>query len=176
MGVLHTHGFLPPHDDRHERRLCRRQVFLKNGLQAALHAITPNDDFYSCLARRTGGGPGEVVAHNRRAGGAAAAPGYDEVRKLAPFETTHSSASPTRSAEGRVGNAVWRGSLLARCWSAPASASQAKYVVLYAAEGYSTGHCVECILRPDNFLAWEMNGSAAAQAARCACSSPEFTG
>jgi hypothetical protein len=35
---------------------------------------------------------------------------------------------------------------------------QAKYVALYAAEGYTTGHTLERILRPDNFLAWDMNG------------------
>ena len=35
---------------------------------------------------------------------------------------------------------------------------QAKYAALYAAEGYSTGHTVERILHPENFLAWQMNG------------------
>ena len=54
----------------------------------------------------------------------------------------------------RFGTAPRCGPLLDRAGIKP----QAKYAALYAAEGYSTGHTLERILHPENFLAWQMNG------------------
>src|SRR5207245_11238333 len=84
---------------------------------------------------------------------------YDEIRRLPAYETPLTLECISNSVGGGlIGNAVWRGTLLHPLLDRAGIKPQARYAALYAAEGYSTGHTLERILRPANFLAWEMSG------------------
>jgi len=134
--------------------------YLDAGPQAALRAITPNDDFYLMSSR---GEPAVdpakwsltidgLVDHPQRFN-------YGEIRALAPYETPFTLECISNPiGGGLIGNAVWRGTLLRPLLDRAGVKPEAKYAALYAAEGYTTGHTVERILHPENFLAWEMNG------------------
>jgi len=135
-------------------------AYLKDGPLAALHAITPNDDFYLMSSRGEPAVDPEkwsltidgLVDHPLRFS-------YDEIRRLQPYETPFTLECISNSVGGGlIGNAVWRGTLLRPVLDGAGIKPQAKYAALYSAEGYSTGHTLERILRPANFLAWEMNG------------------
>ena len=136
------------------------KAYLKDGPLAALRAITPNDDFYLTSSH---GEPrvdpdkwsltiDGLVDHPQRFS-------YDEIRKLPPFETMLTLECISNPVGGGfVGNASWHGTELRPLLDRAGIKPQAKYVALYAAEGYSTGHTLERILHPENFLAWQMNG------------------
>ncbi len=134
--------------------------YLSDGPQAALRAITPTGDFYLTSSR---GEPAvDPAKWSLAIDGLVERPlrfNYDEIRKLPPYEThltLECISNPV--AGGFIGNAVWKGTLLRPLLDRAGVKPQAAYVVLYAAEGYTSGHTVERILRPENYLAWEMNG------------------
>jgi DMSO/TMAO reductase YedYZ molybdopterin-dependent catalytic subunit len=138
------------------------RAYLDDGPQAALRAITPNTDFYLMSSHGEPAVDPEkwslsidgLVEHPLRFG-------YEEIRRLAPYETTLTLECISNSVGGGlIGNALWRGTLLRPVLERAGIKPQAKYAALYSAEGYSTGHTVERISRPENFLAWEMNGEA----------------
>jgi len=143
----------------HESRVGVRK-YLKDGPQAALRAITPTGDFYLTSSR---GEPSvDASKWSLVIDGLVEQPlrfNYDEIRKLPPHETVLTLECISNSVGGGyIGNAQWKGTLLRPLLDRARVKPAAKYAVLYAAEGYTTGHTVERILRPDNFLAWEMNG------------------
>jgi hypothetical protein len=84
---------------------------------------------------------------------------YDEIRRLPPYETPLTLECISNAVGGGlIGHALWRGTRLRSLFELAGVKPQAKYAALYAAEGYSTGHTLERMMRPENFLAWEMNG------------------
>jgi len=134
--------------------------YLKYGPEAALRAITPTGDFYLTSSR---GEPAvDAMKWSLTIDGLVGQPlrfNYDEIRRLAPYEThltLECISNPVGG--GFIGNAIWKGTLLRPLLELAGVRANARYAVLYAADGYTTGHTVERILRPDNFLAWEMNG------------------
>jgi len=136
------------------------KAYLKDGPQAALRAITPNDDFYLTSAHDE-----PAVDPNKWSlaiDGLVEQPlrfSYDEIRKLPRFETTLTLECISNPVGGSlIGNATWAGTALRPLLDQVRIKPQAKYVAMYAAEGYTTGNTVERLLRPENFLAWEMNG------------------
>lgn len=134
--------------------------FLNDGPQAALRAITPTGDLYIMSSH---GNPGVntakwsltidgLVEKSLRFN-------YDEIRRLPPYEACLTLECISNPIGGRyIGNVLWRGALLKPLLERARPMANAVYAVLYAAEGYTTGHPVARILRPDNFLAYEMNG------------------
>jgi DMSO/TMAO reductase YedYZ molybdopterin-dependent catalytic subunit len=135
--------------------------YLKYGPLAALRAITPNDDFY--LTSSHGEPAVDPEKWSLTIDGLVERPqrfSYDEIRKLPPFQTILTLECISNPVGGGfVGNAAWRGTELRPLLDHAGIKPQAKYAALYAAEGYSTGHTLERISRPANFLAWEMNGA-----------------
>jgi DMSO/TMAO reductase YedYZ molybdopterin-dependent catalytic subunit len=134
--------------------------FLKDGAQAALRAITPAGDLYVMSSH---GNPSVNVANwSLVIDGLVENPlrfNYDEIRRLPPYQTYLTLECISNSIGGRyIGNAQWRGTLLRPLLDRARVKANAVYAVLYAAEGYTTGHSVARILRPENFLACEMNG------------------
>lgn len=134
--------------------------FLNGGPQAALRAITPADDLYVMSSH---GNPA-VDARNwsLTIDGLVEQPmrfSYDEIRKLAPYETYLTLECISNSiGGGYIGNASWRGTLLAPLLERARIRPNVVYAVLYAAEGYTTGLPLARIRNPANFLAYEMNG------------------
>jgi len=64
---------------------------------------------------------------------------YDDVRKLAPYETTLTlECISNEIAGGLIDNANWRGTLLRPLMERARLKANAKYAILYAAEGYTT--------------------------------------
>ena len=134
--------------------------FLKDGPQAALRAITPAGDLYVMSSK---GNPAvDANKWSLAIDGLVENPlrfNYDELRKLPPYETHLTLECISNPVGGRyIGNARWRGTLLQPLLERARPTPAAVYAVLYAAEGYTTGHPVERLLRPGNFLAYEMNG------------------
>ena len=134
--------------------------YLDDGPQAALRAITPNDDFYLMSSHNE---PAvDLQKWSLTIDGLVDHPlkfTYGDMMQLAPYETTltlECISNPVGG--GMVGNAVWKGTLLKPLLERAGIQPRAKYAALYAAEGYSTGNTIDRILRPENFLAWEMNG------------------
>ncbi len=135
--------------------------YLKYGPQAALRAITPTGDFY---VTSSGDEPAvDASKWSLAIDGLVAQPlrfSYDEIRKLAVFDTTLTLECISNPVGGRyIGNATWRGTLLKPLLERARLKPEATHVVLYGAEGYSTGHPIERIRDASNFLAYEMNGA-----------------
>jgi len=136
------------------------RLYLKDGAQAALRAITPNDDFYQMTSRD------EPVVDTKtwsfRIDGLVKIPlhfSYEELRALPPYETTLTLECISNPVGGRdIGNAVWKGTLLKPLIGRAGVLPEAKYAVFYAAEGYTSGHPLERFHDPANFLAYDMNG------------------
>ncbi len=136
------------------------KAYLKEGPQAALHAITPAGDLYVMSSH---GDPSvDVSRWSLGIDGLVENPlrfTYDELRRLPRYETHLTLECISNPIGGRyIGNAQWAGTLLRPVLERGRPKANAVYAILYAAEGYTTGHPVDRILRPDNFLAYEMNG------------------
>ncbi len=135
-------------------------AYINDGPQAALHAITPIDDFYQMDSH--GQPVVDAQKWSLKIDGLVKNPiqlSYDEVRALPPYETTLTLACISNPVGGRyIGNAHWKGTLLKPLIERAAPIPEAKYAVFYAAEGYTTGHPVERLADPANFLAYDMNG------------------
>jgi DMSO/TMAO reductase YedYZ molybdopterin-dependent catalytic subunit len=140
------------------------QVNVKNyekfGPEAALRAIAPVSEFYVTSSH---GEPAvDMNKWSLTIDGLVDEPlhfDYDDVRKLAPYETTLTlECISNEIAGGLIDNANWRGTLLRPLLELARPKPNAKYAILYAAEGYTTGHTTERLLRGPNFLAYDMDG------------------
>jgi DMSO/TMAO reductase YedYZ molybdopterin-dependent catalytic subunit len=135
--------------------------YLGDGPQAALRAITPAGDFYVMSSRNE---PAvDIEKWSFTIDGLVEQPlrfTYDGLRGLPPYETHLTLECISNPIGGRyIGHALWKGTLLRPLLERARPKANAVYAVCYAAEGFSTGHPLERILRPDNFLAYEMNGA-----------------
>lgn len=134
--------------------------YLDTGPEAALSAITPAGDFY--LMSSNGEPRVDAEAWSLVIDGLVEHPlrfNYNELRALPPYETHLTLECISNPIGGRyIGNARWRGTRLLPLLERAAIKPEAAYAVLYAADGFSSGHPLDRILRDDNFLAWEMNG------------------
>ncbi len=82
------------------------------------------------------------------------------LRAIAPvpeFYVTSSHGEPAVDV-GKWSLRIWRGTLLRPLLERARLKPNAKYAILYAAEGYTTGHTTERLLRGANFLAYDMDG------------------
>jgi len=135
-------------------------AYLKDGAQAAFRAITPTEDFY--LTSSHGEPAVDEKTWSFTINGLVKTPlrfNYDEIRALPPYETILTLECISNSVGGRfIGNAKWKGTALKPLIARAGVLPEAKYAVFYAAEGYTTGHPVERLADPENFLAYEMNG------------------
>src|ERR1700756_1242929 len=132
----------------------------KFGPEAALRAIAPVDQFYVPSSQ---GEPGvDVGKGSLTIDGLVDEPlhlNYDDIRKLAPYETTLTlECISNEIAGGLIDTANWRGTLLLPLLERAGLKANAKYAILYAAEGYTTGHTMERLMRDANFLAYDMDG------------------
>ena len=134
--------------------------YLRYGPQAAMRAITPTGDFY--LTSSQGEPAVDASKWSLTVDGLVDQRlqlGYDEIRKLSPYETTLTLECISNPVAGRyIGNAHWRGTLLHPLLERARPRPQATHAILYAAEGYTTAHPVGRLVDAGNFLAWEMNG------------------
>ncbi len=130
------------------------------GPQAALRAITPVDQFYVTSSH---GEPAvDIGKWALTIDGLVEQPlrfDYDDIRKIEAYETTLTLECISNEIAGNlIGNANWRGARLRPLLERARLKPNAKYAILYAAEGYTTGHTTERLLRENNFLAYDMNG------------------
>ncbi len=135
-------------------------LYLKDGAEAALRAITPTEDFY--LTSSHGEPAVDEKAWSLTINGLVKNPlrfNYDELKSLPSFEQILTLECISNSVGGRfISNAKWKGTLLKPLLDRTGILPDAKYAVFYAAEGYTTGHTLERLADPANFLAYEMNG------------------
>src|SRR5665213_1515538 len=132
----------------------------KFGPEAALRAIAPVSEFYITSSH------GEPSVDENKCtltiDGLVDEPlhfDYDDIRKLAPYETTLTlECISNEIAGGLIDTANWRGTLLRPLLERASPKANAKFAILYAAEGYTTGHTIERLSRPANFLAYDMDG------------------
>ena len=130
------------------------------GPQAALRAITPVDQFYVTSSHAE---PAvDIGKWSLTIDGLVEQPlrfDYDDIRKIEAYETTLTLECISNEIAGPlIGNANWRGARLRPLLDRARLKPSAKYAILYAAEGYTTGHTTERLLRENNFLAYGMNG------------------
>ena len=130
------------------------------GSQAALAAITPNDDFY---VTSKGSTPSISAEKWRlRFDGLVAHPftlTYPELLSLPRIKKTYTLECISNSIGGNaIGNAQWTGTPLKPLLERAAPAPQATHVALYGADGFSTGHTLDRLWNEENFLAYRMNG------------------
>lgn len=130
------------------------------GERAALLAIIPNEDFY---VTSKGGTPSLTKsAWQLKFDGLADHPfalGYQELLELPKVErelTLECISNPVGC--NYLGNAKWTGTPLKLLIERAMPSKQAAYVILSAADGFSTGHPIERIWNEENFLAYRMNG------------------
>ena len=132
----------------------------KFGPEAALRAIAPVDQFY--ITSSHGEPAVDVNKWSLTIDGLVDEPlhfDYDDIHKLAPYETTLTLECISNAiAGGLIDNAKWRGTLLRPLLERAGLKANAKYAILYAAEGYTTGHTIERLMREKNFLAYDMDG------------------
>jgi DMSO/TMAO reductase YedYZ molybdopterin-dependent catalytic subunit len=132
----------------------------KFGPEAALRAIAPVPEFYVTSSH---GEPAvDVNKWSLTIDGLVDEPlhfDYDDIRKLPPYETTLTlECISNEIAGGLIDNANWRGTRLRPLIERAQLKPNAKYAILYAAEGYTTGHTTGRLLRDANFLAYDMDG------------------
>ncbi len=130
------------------------------GAEAALRAIAPVDQFYVTSSH---GEPAvDVDKWSLTIDGLITDPlhfNYDDIRKLPPYETTLTlECISNEIAGGLIDTANWRGTLLRPLLERAGPKADAKYAILYAADGYTTGHTIERLMRGANFLAYDMDG------------------
>lgn len=130
------------------------------GERAALVAITPNEDFYVTSKGMT---PRVDVSQWRfKIDGLVAKPftlTYNEVLglpRVEKFLTLECISNPVGG--NALGNAKWTGTPLQPLLERAQPLQDAAHAIIYAADGFSTGHPLARVRNPENFLAYEMNG------------------
>ncbi len=134
--------------------------YLLLGEQAALEAITSNDEFY---VTSKGLSPRIDPAQWRLTiKGLAENPltlTLDQIKALPQLERTLTLECISNRIGGPwIGNARWRGTALRPLLELARPQPEATAALLHAADGLSTGLPLERLLWEDNFLACEMNG------------------
>ncbi len=136
------------------------KAFEKYGERAALVAITPNEDFYI-----TSKGSTPSVKMDKwqlKVDGLVARPftlSYHDLLALPPIEKMLTLECISNPVGGNyLGNARWTGTALRPLLERAGPLPQAAHAVIHAADGFSTGHPLERVLRDENFLAYRMNG------------------
>ena len=133
--------------------------YTKFGPQAAVVAVTPNDDFYI-----TSKGMSASVNLDRwrlKIDGLVSRPltfTYTELLALPqvePVTTLECISNPIGG--GQIGTARWTGTPLRRLIEKAKPNAAARYAVLHAADGYTTGIPLDRFLHEENFLAYRMN-------------------
>ena len=133
--------------------------YAQMGEQAALVAITPNEDFYVTSKATTP----RVKAEDWRlkVDGLVARPftlNYQELLALPSVEKVLTLACISNPIGGTfIGNAKWTGTLLAPLIERAQPTREAAHAIIYAADGFSTGHPLPRLRNEENFLAYQMN-------------------
>jgi DMSO/TMAO reductase YedYZ molybdopterin-dependent catalytic subunit len=135
------------------------KAYERFGERAALVAITPNEDFY---VTSKGSTPTVRVSQWRlKIDGLVAHPlilTYDELLKLPQIEKALTLECISNPIGGNaLGNAKWTGTLLKPLLERVQPAREAAHAILYAADGFSTGHPIARVWNEENFLAYKMN-------------------
>lgn len=130
------------------------------GEQAALLAITPNEDFY---VTSKGSTPiVDAAQWKLKVDGLVANPfelSYSDLKSLPQIEKHLTMECISNSIEGTfVGNARWTGTPLKPLIERARPGADAVHVVLHAADGFTTGHPIGRFWNEENFLAYRMNG------------------
>jgi hypothetical protein len=130
------------------------------GEKAALVALTPNDDFYV-----TSKGPTPRIDLDRwqlKFDGLVTRPfslTYQELLALPGVEKVLTLECISNSIGGTaIGNARWTGTPLKPLIERARPLPEAAHAILYAADGFSTGHPTARLWNEENFLAYRMNG------------------
>jgi DMSO/TMAO reductase YedYZ molybdopterin-dependent catalytic subunit len=136
------------------------KAYEKYGAEAALVAVTPNEDFY---VTSKGGTPAVKAANWRfKFDGLVARPftlNYQDVLNLRRIEKELTLECISNSIGGNaIGNAKWTGTALKPLIERAQPLKDAAYAVIHAADGFSTGHPLERLWNAENFLAYQMNG------------------
>jgi DMSO/TMAO reductase YedYZ molybdopterin-dependent catalytic subunit len=136
------------------------EAYEKFGNQAALAAITPNDEFY---VTTKGGTPAVSTANwQLQFDGLAAHPfriSYKDLLGLPSFERVMTLECISDPVGGHdIGNARWTGTALKSLIERAGPLPEATHAVIYAADGFSTGHPIERLWNEENFLCYQMNG------------------
>lgn len=144
---------------REPRRLSVK-AYESWGEKAALVAITPDEDFYVTskgLTPRV-----DPARWTLKFDGHVANPfslAYEEILSLPRVErelTLECISNPIGG--GYLGNAKWTGTPLRPLLDRAQPLKEAAHVVIYAADGFSTGHPIARARNSENFLAYLMNG------------------
>ena len=145
-----------------EPRALSVKSYEKYGEQAALVAITPNDEFYV-----TSKGLTPRVDRDRwqlRIDGLVSSPlslGFADLLALPPVEKELTLECISNPIGGNaLGNAKWTGTPLLPLLERAGPSKEASYAILYAADGFTTGHPLSRLLNKENFIAYRMNGQA----------------
>jgi len=130
------------------------------GEQAALVAITPNEDFY---VTSKGTSPIVKVADwQLKVDGLVAKPftlTYRDLLALPRLEKDLTLECISNPTDGTfIGNAKWTGTPLKPLIERAQPLGDAAHVVLHAADGFTTGHPLSRIWNEENFIAYQMNG------------------
>lgn len=136
------------------------KAYEKYGERAALIALTPNDDFY---VTSKGSAPRVDIAKWRlKFDDLVAHPfslTYKELLALPRVEEALTLECISNPIGGNyLGNALWTGTPLKPLLDRAGPLPGATYAILYAADGYSTGHEIARLENKENFLAYWMNG------------------
>jgi DMSO/TMAO reductase YedYZ molybdopterin-dependent catalytic subunit len=131
------------------------------GERAALVAITPNEDFY---VTSKGSTPTVDASKWRlKIDGLVANPftlTYDDVLKFPRVEKFLTLECISNPIGGNfLGNAKWTGTPLKPLLERAQPTKEAAHAIIYAADGYSTGHPIARMWNEENFLAYRMNGA-----------------
>ena len=134
--------------------------FHQFGPQAALAALTPNEDFYVTskgLTPRV-----DIQKWRLRVDGRVAHPltlTYADIVALRKIEPVMTLECISNSIGGPfVGNAKWTGTPLRPLLERAQPRADALYAVIHAADGYTTGIPMARLWQEENFLAYQMNG------------------
>jgi DMSO/TMAO reductase YedYZ molybdopterin-dependent catalytic subunit len=136
------------------------KAFGASGERAALLAITPNEDFYVTSKGTT---PHVDLAKWRfKIDGLVRNPftlNYDDLRKLPRIDKALTLECIENPIGGSfVGNARWTGTALQPLLERASPTPNAEHAIIYAADGFSTGHPIARLRNDENFLAYQMNG------------------
>jgi hypothetical protein len=130
------------------------------GERAAILAITPNEDFY---VTSKGSTPSvDAIKWRLRFDGLVGRPftiAYDDLLKLPRIQKLLTLECISNPIGGHfLGNAHWTGTLLKPLLERAQPLKEAAHAIIYAADGYSTGHPIARLWNDENFLAYQMNG------------------
>ncbi|MCZ6515298.1 MAG: molybdopterin-dependent oxidoreductase [Acidobacteria bacterium] len=137
------------------------RTYTKFGPQAAVVAVTPNDDFY--ITSKGMSARVNLDQWRLKIDGLVRRPltfTYAELLALPivePVTTLECISNPIGGTY--IGNARWTGTALRPLLQQAGPKAKARHAVLHAADGYTTGIPLDRILHEENFLVYRMNGA-----------------